>query len=176
MTQAFELEQDESVIWEARPAPRCYTFRHWRHSLFGLVFLLLCFGWQVLGVEVADSYQLTWLAWLPLPFVLVGLYFSVGHLIQARLEWNNVVYAVTQRRIIVRRGLVPRQEALALSEMTYFRLHHHGDQLGTLRIFQGQEQRLVLHCIESPRRLTALLEEVFMTRQGAPGAAPDNAR
>ena len=175
MTQTFELEQDESVVWEARPAPRCYTFRHWRHSLFGLLFLLLCLGWQVLGVEVADTYQLAWLAWLPLPFVLVGLYFSVGHLIQARLEWNNVAYAVTERRVVVRRGLVAHQESLALSEMTYFRLHYQGDQLGTLRIFQGQEQRLVLHCIESPRRLTTLLEEALKTRQGLTGAALDAA-
>lgn len=161
MTRGFVLEDDEILRWEARPAPRCYTFRHWRHSVFGLIFLVICCIWLVLGCTMAETYALPWLAWLPLPFVLIGLYLSIGHLVQARLEWNHVYYAITDRRVIAQRGLVkPRTQMFELSDITYFRLVRQGDQLGTLRVHRG-EQALVLHCLEHPQRATDLLKEAI---------------
>lgn len=162
------LEDGETVRWEARPAPRCYTFRHWRHSVFGLIFLAICSYWQVLGIAMADSYAIRWLAWLPLPFVITGLYFFVGHLVQARLEWNHVYYAITDQRVIVQRGLArPQSRFIELSELTYFRLHRQGEQLGTLRVHQGREQQLVLHCLEHPHRATELLEKAIARNKSA---------
>lgn len=162
MSQGFVLEDGETLLWEARPAPRCYTFRHWRHSVFGLIFLVICSCWQLLGFSMAETYALQWLAWLPVPFVMAGLYFFVGHLIQARLEWNHVYYAITDRRVMTQRGLIRRrQQFIELSAVTYFRLHRQGAQLGTLRVHKGQEQSMVLHCLEHPRRATDLLEEAI---------------
>jgi len=168
MIQTLFLEDGETIRWEARPAPRCYTFRHWRHSVFGLIFLVICSYWQVLGIAMADSYGMRWLAWLPLPFVITGLYFFVGHLVQARLEWNHVYYAITDRRVIVQRGLArPHSKFIELSELTYFRLLRQGEQLGTLRVHQGREQQLVLHCIEHPHRATELLEKAIARNESA---------
>ena len=166
MSQGVFFENGETLRWEARPAPRCSTYRHWRHSIFGLIFLVLCSCWQVLGFSMAETYALWWLAWLPLPFVLAGLYFFVGHLVQARLEWNHVYYAITDRRVIAQRGLARRrQQCIELSEVTYFRLHRQSAQLGTLRVHKGQERHLVLHCIEHPRRATDLLEQAIKNNQ-----------
>jgi hypothetical protein len=168
MIRTLFLEDGETVRWEARPAPRCYTFRHWRHSVFGLIFLSICSYWQVLGIAMADSYAIRWLAWLPLPFVITGLYFFVGHLVQARLEWNHVYYAITDQRVIVQRGLArPQSRFIELSELTYFRLHRQGEQLGTLRVHQGREQQLVLHCLEHPHRATELLEKAIARNKSA---------
>lgn len=162
MIQGFILENGETIRWEARPAPRCYTFRHWRHSIFGLIFLIICSFWLVLGFYTEEVYAVQWLAWLPLPFVLLGLYFFIGHLVQARLEWNHVYYAITDRRLIAQRGLTrPRAQFIELSEITYFSLHRQSEQLGTLRVHKGQAQHLVLHCIEHPGRATDLLEEAI---------------
>jgi hypothetical protein len=165
MSRGFVLENGETLRWEARPAPRCYTFRHWRHSVFGLIFLVICSTWLVLGRTMAENYALPWLAWLPLPFVLIGLYLFCGHLIQARIEWNQVYYVITDRRVVVQRGLIkPRTQFFELSDITYFRLGRQGEQLGTLRVHKG-EQHLVLHCIEHPRRATALLKEAIEQNQ-----------
>ena len=166
MSQGLVLENGETLRWEARPAPRCYTFRHWRHSVFGLIFLIICSCWLVLGFSMAEAYAVKWLAWLPLPFVLAGLYFFVGHLIQARLEWNHVYYAITDRRVITQRGLTRRRrQFIELSDVTYFSLHRQSAQLGTLRVHKGKERYLVLHCIEHPRRATDLLEEAIKKHQ-----------
>jgi len=167
MIQVLTLAEGESIRWEARPAPRCYTFRHWRHAIFGGIFLAITLSWQLLGFEMAESYTTIWLAWLPTPFVLIGLYLSVGHLFQARLEWNHVRYVITDRRLLVQRGLLkPRVELMMLAEMTYFRLDRHSEELGTLRVHKGLEQQLILHCIEYPRRATALLEAAIQQKHG----------
>jgi len=162
MRRTLGLTDGETVRWEGRPAPRCYTFRHWRHSIFGGIFLVITGFWQGLGIEMASTYASAWAAWLPLPFLLLGGYLSVGHLIQARLEWEHVLYAITDRRLLAQRGLFrPRVESMELDAVTYFRLHHQGEQLGTLRVHKGKEQMLVLHCIEHPRRAAVLLEEAI---------------
>lgn len=159
MRRDLALDAGEEIRWEGRPAPRCYTFRHWRHSIFGLIFLVICSYWQLLGFEMAETYELIWLAWLPLPFLLLGLHLAIGHLLQSRLEWNHVYYAITDCHLLVQRGLLKqRVESLELSEITYFRLHHLGEQLGTLRVHKGKEKQLTLHCLEHPRQATALLE------------------
>ena len=166
MMQDLVLEAGEEVCWDGRPAPRCYTFRHWRHSIFGCVFLAICTFWQVLGTSMADEYALPWLVWLPMPFVLLGIYLSLGHLLQARLEWNRVYYAITNRRLLTQRGLLRlHTDELALTDITYFRLHRQGGELGTLFVYKGKEKQLILHCLEHPRRATDLLEEVLMPVQ-----------
>lgn len=166
MKKDLVLEVGEEVRWEGRPAPRCYTFRHWRHSIFGFVFLAICSYWQFLGSSVAEEYEMPWLVWVPMPFVLLGIYFSVGHLIQSRLEWGHVYYAITDRRLLAQRGLFRlKNDSLELKEITYFSLHRQGEELGTLRVHKGDEKQLVLHCLEHPRRATDLLEKVLKAGQ-----------
>ena len=153
------LEPGEELCWQGRPAPRCYTFRHWKHSVFGLIFFAISLYWQILGIEMAEEYQLFWLALLPIPFLLIGLYFTVGHLLQARLEWEHVYYAVTDRRLLAQRGR--KREAvqeMPREKLTYFKLLRQGEELGTLRIHSGTEGLIILHCIEHPQPLVDLLE------------------
>ena len=162
MKRNYRLTDGEVIRWQGRPAPRCYTFRHWRHSLFGGLFLVLSGFWEVLGLEMATATSLHWLAWLPLPFLLLGVYFSVGHLVQVRLEWNQVLYLMTDRRLLVQRGLFASTIIeMDLAAITYFSMHRHGEQLATLRVYQGQARKVVLHCLEHPQLAAALLEETI---------------
>jgi len=168
MRTELDLENGEILRWEARPAPRCFTFRNWRYALFGSFFLAICLFWQWLGLGLSEDYATSWFAWLPTPFVMIGLYFSFGLLIQARLEWSRVRYAITDRRLLVRRGLLRcRVETMPLTGITYFNLRPHGEQLGTLRVHRGTEQRLVLHCVEYPQQAVTLLEEAVRSGVGA---------
>ncbi len=161
------LAADEEVRWEGRPAPRCYTFRHWRFSIFGVFFLVICTYWQRLGLELSVEYDMAWLAWLPLPFLLIGFYLAIGHLVRARLEWNQVYYAITDQRLLVQGGLLQRRiHSLKLPEITYFSLHKLGEQLGTLRVHRGEEMRLTLLCLEHPHQPAELLEAAIRKSQG----------
>lgn len=161
MNRSVLFEADECLRWEGRPAPRCFTFRNWRHSLFGCLLLVVSVYWQIVGLQLGKTYQLPIITWIPLPVLLASLYLSVGHLLLARLEWERVFYAVTDRRIVVRRGLFgQRLRDLSLDEVRFFRLHPLGEQLGTVRIHSGKDRKpLTLCCIEHPRNLTNLLED-----------------
>lgn len=157
----------EALQWEGRPAPRYYTFRQWRHALFGLVLTIICAVWTVLGVQQAAEQGWPWLAWLPLPFLGYALWLAGGQLLAARLEWNRVAYAMTDRRIVLRRGiLTAREVALTLERVTWFRLQPHGEELGTLRIHgEAGDPVLVLHGIEYPRRPAELLEKAIKAKE-----------
>ncbi len=156
------LETGEIVEWQGRPAPRCFTFRHWRQAIFGLVFLILCIGWLLLGNQVAHELRKAWLGLLPVPFVAIGCYLAFAPLLLARLEWENVYYLLTDRRLITLRG-VRRQQVVAVSraDVLYFQLKKQGEQLATLRVHARPEDPvLFLHCVEHPFQLADRLEKV----------------
>jgi hypothetical protein len=160
------LQAGEQLLWSGRPAPRCYTFRNWKHSLVGLLLLLLGVWWLTVGTQLAAVYQLPYLAWIPLPVCLGGLYLAFGHVLKSRLEWEHLFYAVTDRRLLSCRGRNPVLQQLPLDGVSYFRLKPYAAELGSLAVFAGSaEQRLDFKCIEHPRIVTELLEQ-RMRRSG----------
>ncbi|MBW2476351.1 MAG: PH domain-containing protein [Deltaproteobacteria bacterium] len=173
MRWGAELEPEEKICWEGRPTPRCYVFRNWRHSVFGVLLLLLAVWWQTVGIQISAVYDFPWLSWLPIPFVLLGLYLSLGHLFLARLEWNHVFYAITDQRILVKEGLLQRRtSSLELNEVTYFCLHPHSQELGSIVVHAGPKESFVkIRCIEYPRRVTGLLEQAMNGKACLPSSA-----
>lgn len=168
MTWSSLLAPGEILRWEGRPAPRCFTFRNWRHSLFGILLLILASFWQMVGYRLSFDHRSSLLAWVPLPFLLAAVYLCFGHLLVARWEWEKVFYAVTDRRILVRRGLFrPRVEELPLEELTGFRLKPLGEHLATLRVRGGGDRAptIALQCIEYPRQVVELLEEAVQSKK-----------
>lgn len=159
------LDRGESVRWEGRPAPRCWTFRNWRHSIFGVVLLAVAGWWQFTGYSLVAEYG-WWVACLPAPVVLVGLYLTFGHLLLARWQWASIYYAVTDRRIVVRGGKVM---AVPLSALTWLRMEYHGTSLATILLATGDETPLLrLSCIEHPERLLPFLEEAIRVNTAFP--------
>jgi len=168
------LHESESVVWQGRPAPRCFVFRNWLHSVFGLVILILTIGWFIFGLHLGSEEQNAFISLLPVPFLFVGIYLTFGHLLLSRFEWEHVFYAMTDRRLIAIRGLFNRRmESVALVDVIWFELRPLGEQLGTVRIrCRDLEQKLTLSCIEHPRKLTDLLEESMAANGIDTGAKP----
>lgn len=153
------LEDGETLRWEGRPAPRCYTFRNWRHALLGSLLLLLSLFWQTVGWHLATVVT-PWPALLPLPLVLIAAYLSFGHLLLARLEWERVFYAVTDRRVLALGGFrhsTLRQ--LPLEHLSACRVQSLGRELASLRLRgAGEGADLRLCCLEYPHLVLPLLE------------------
>lgn len=154
------LHEGEVLRWEAKPAPRCFTFRNWRRSVFGILLLLLAVYWEAVGLSVGAAYSLPFLGWIPVPFIFAGLYLSLGHLLVARLEWDRVFYALTNRRILVRRGLLRRRQlVLELEDLRYYSIRRHGEELASISVVGGDPPvTLSIPCLEYPERLTSVLE------------------
>lgn len=155
------IAQDETIVWQARPAPRCFTFRRWRQALFGVLITALCSWWLVAGMGLmAQGEKMVW-AVVPIPFLLIGLYVSVGQLLSARLEWERVFYALTDRQLLIQCGVLrSRLIAFDLTTLSYQCLYPHGEQLGSIYLEAGT-RRITLSCIEYPHKLYRLLEPVI---------------
>lgn len=158
MFEPLSLPADETILWQGRPAPRAFTFRNWRHALFGLVLLLPCLLWQLAGIELVAAGAPPWVAWLPLPFNLGCLYLAFGQLLIARLEWEQVLYVVSDCTIYQRRGFFrSRLRCLPLAAVTGVRKKSLGPNLATIRIDSREGDSLLLVAIEHPELLLRLL-------------------
>jgi len=154
----FPLEAGETLRWQGRPAPRCYTFRNWKHSLFGVFLSVPSLFWLLVGHELRANGSPFWVAWLPISFVLISAWLAAGHLFWARLEWDKLFYAVTDRRVVIQRGIFrQQQQSLALSELTGVKVRRLGVHLATLRL-EGRGGHWYLCCLEHPETLLALLQ------------------
>ncbi len=167
------LEAGEQLLWEGRPAPRCYTFSRWRHSLFGLVFLAFGLRWLYWGGELMDRYETLLLPLVPIPFVLLGLYLSIGQLIVARIRWESIHYAMTDRRLLHQeRG---KLRSIELGQVQSLRLTPLGQELGTLCLWgRSPKPLLTCCCIEYPRQLVDLLEPIILSRAPDEDTVPES--
>lgn len=161
MFEPLPLAADETLLWQGRPAPRAYTFRNWRHALFGLALMLPCLFWQLVGIELAAGGAPSWVAWLPLPFNLGSLYLAFGQLLIARLEWEQVQYAVSDRAIYQRRGFFrSRLRSLPLTAVTRVRNKALGPNLATVRFDGDDGVSFFFTAIEHPELLLRLFPGV----------------
>lgn len=157
MFNELPLAVGEEILWQGRPAPRAYTFRHWRHALFGLVLSLPCLLWQLVGIELVAGGASSWAAWLPLPFNLGALYLAFGQFLLARLEWERVYYAVSDRTIYRYCGLFrPRLGTLPLSAVVTVRKRSLGPNLASIRMENREGEALAFVAIEHPELLLSL--------------------
>ena len=82
----------------------------------------------------------------------------------ARLEWEKVFYAVTDRRLLVQKGIRRRRiDEFPLSELTNFRVMPLGHELAGIRVNNRDSgARLTFIAIEQPQQVIHLLEEALV--------------
>lgn len=172
MHERFPLADGETILWQGRPAPRGYTFRNWRHALFGFALSLPCLFWLLVGIELAAAGSPAWVAWLPLPFALGSLYLAFGQLLIARLEWEKVLYTVSESTICLQRGLFrPKLCTLPRAALVAVRTRRLGPNLATVR-FEAEDGRSLTFCaIEHPELLLRHVPDAG----GAPPSQPSPA-
>ena len=160
MNRDHLLRPGEKLRWEAKPAPRCYTFRGLNLMRFSaLLFAAAVLAGAVvrLGGELHDSVPFSRLVFL-LP--LIALLLGIVPPILARFEWPSVFYLLTDQRLIILRGLWRRRViAVELYEVRDVHLLPLGEHLAHVRIQeQGRARTLILSCVEYPGQLIGLLE------------------
>ena len=51
----WPLAEGETLLWQGRPAPRCYTFRNWKFAAAGTALFLACSFWMMLGLQLEET-------------------------------------------------------------------------------------------------------------------------
>ncbi len=151
----WPLEDGETLLWEGRPAPRCYTFRNWKLALAGVALFLACSFWLMLGyqlVEVENHSSLLML--IPIPLVLFSFFIGPGQLLIARHRWEKIFYALTDQQVLVRDGLFsPHIRSFPSDQILNWQQKKYSEQLASIRILFAGDTDLIFHCLEQPQNL-----------------------
>ena len=152
----WPLAAGETLLWQGRPAPRCYTFRNWKLALAGTALFLACSFWMMLGLQLEETGEFSiLLILLPAPLVIATFLLGPGYLILSRWRWENIYYALTDRRVLMRGGLLQvRVRAYSALEISGWQQKRFGEQLASIRILRGKETPLIFACLEHPQTLT----------------------
>lgn len=157
----WSLDEGETLLWQGRPAPRCYTFRHWLQATIGTILFLACSFWVMVGLHLVRSLNYSpWLVVAPVLLAIAAFFVGPGQLILARLRWEKIFYALTNQRLLVRNRLIGRKVLIyQLSDFKQFKQKKYGQQLLSLRLsFKGRPP-IVLECLEYPENFLEHLPE-----------------
>ena len=101
------LFEGEQVLWEGKPNKFCYI---WRTSgaLLPFAIIWLLFDAFFIGVTVSTGAtgEMFWFLLLFFGFHLMPVWICAGKFIKANAEYKNVVYAITDKRVIIRTGVI----------------------------------------------------------------------
>lgn len=154
------LKPDEEIVWQGRPAPRCYTFRNWKLAAIGLILFLVSSFWLMLGWQLVEGGHSRFLILIPLPLVIIAFIVGPGQILKARFEWERIFYCLTDDKLLVQYGLLKSKvREIPRTEIASWQQKRYGEHLASIRI-QHRAGNLftVLHCIEQPQHFLENLD------------------
>ncbi len=146
------LAEGETVLWQGRPAPRCFTFRYWKQAIAGSALFLASSFWLMLALQLIKDGHPVWLGFLPLPLIVGSFVFGPLQILIARWRWPKIFYQLTDQRLLASCGW-----QASLSEIRELKIKKHGEHLASVRIVAAKTDVLVVSCIEQPQVLVDLL-------------------
>lgn len=150
----WPLEKNETLLWQGRPAPRCYLFRYWRSQLVAFVVLLFLgtFFWQPWQLDVAPS-TLSFLLVLFVAAVVLGPL----RLIYLRWHWETLFYAVSDRRLLIQCGRNIQTVSYPWLMLEAIVLHPYTERLANIELNFTDSRRVMLECLEEPKTCLRVL-------------------
>jgi hypothetical protein len=131
---ARQLQAGEQVYWVGRPDPRRVFELGDVFTLgFGVVWLAFVIFWMASAAAMGAPLAFTLFG---IPFLLVGLYLSLGIPIQRQFQRARTRYAVTDRRVVTTTG-ERSMRAIELSSIEATSVTVNADGTGTLAFDAG---------------------------------------
>ena len=171
-----QLMPDESVIWKGMPKKSAFILNSSvKMAPFALIWLCVD-GFMI--STFAFSGMMKQMAWFIIPFFalhLLPVWIWLYQMITAAGRWKNTEYAVTNKRIILRNGLVGYQyQSIYYTEISNVSLHVGaidrmlgvGDVYILMNAYAntGKDAPVILD-VEEPGRVYSLLQQTVMDIQ-----------
>lgn len=147
MLPNWSLHADEVLLWQGRPAPRCYLFRHFRSLLsailvgVGAAFLLWWGGDKSFSAPVAV---------FPVLILLLSIIFGPVRLLYLRIRWESIYYAVTGTSILIRNQADRPAARYDLELLTKIVTHEITPRLADIDLTFRGGGTVRLKCLEHP--------------------------
>ena len=146
------LSSDEKLIWVGKPKTGVVFSRS---DVFVIPFSLLWTSIAVLWETAAIGYEAPlFLKLWGVPFLLVGLYFTVGRFFIEAKQRANTIYGITPDRIIIKTGIFSKEtQSLNIKTLPDIIMNQRSDNSGTITFgtpiyFSQGLQPPKLECIE----------------------------
>ena len=157
----WPLDEGETLLWQGRPAPRCYTFRHWLQATIGTLIFLASSFWLMVGIQLVRQQHYSRLLLLVPALLVAGAFFvGPGQLILARMRWEKIFYALSDQRLLVRKRLFGHKcFSYRLNDYRHYKTKKYGKKLFSLRISFRNSAPVILECLEHPELLLTHLPD-----------------
>jgi len=157
----WALSDDETLLWQGRPAPRCYTFRHWLQALIGTVIFFASSFWLMVGMQLVKAGEVpSVLLIAPLLLAVAAFFIGPAQLIFARLRWEKIFYALTDQRLLIKNRLFGQKILVFdLADYKQYKQKRYGKQLVSLRLIFRNKPAIVLECLEHPELFLQQLKD-----------------
>ena len=159
----WPLEKNEDLLWQGRPAPRCYLLRHWRGQI-ACVFALIVSIFMFVQAIQRDLSPVT----ITLLLLLVLIFLAVGplRLMLLRRCWEGIFYAVTDRRLLIQRGGKKQPVSFPWVNLQAVAVHPYTERLADVELTFVDSRRIVLECLEEPDTCLRVLPSQFKVASG----------
>lgn len=162
------LFDGEEILWEGKPQKSCYILKNFG-KLLPIALIWLAFDGFFIGATISTgAFKEMW----PVLVIFFGIHLfpvwsCIGKLITCNLEHKNIVYAITNRRIIVRTGIVGLDfEAIDYADISKVNVNvsviERMFKVGTLIISTTSKKSLRLFSIDDPYSLYKKVNKVFV--------------
>lgn len=149
------LNPEEKILWQGRPAPRCYLFAN-----IGLVLAMTSVMVLTGCVLWFSSIEIKSLPGLLLALLVISTCFcGPGRLLYRRWRWESLFYAVTTRRVLIRR-VGSAHKSYLLSRLVAIKVTPYADRLASIELVFKNRSRVVLECLEQPQSCLAVLDVI----------------
>jgi len=142
-SQSTQDDSSEELLWSGQPRFRpefhyydvFLLFFGFGWFLVALVMMILPFSWSESSVWEQLQNPVMWLILIALSvFVAIGFYLSVGRFLYDFWNCRNMLYSITDRRLLIRSGVFRRSvKTFHLNNIWDVDLLEHGNGFGTIR-------------------------------------------
>jgi hypothetical protein len=143
------LSSNEKLIWTGKPK-RGIAFRS--SDILLIPFSLFWFGFFIFHeAKVITSGAPFFVALWGIPFILIGLYLTIGRFFFDAKKRANTIYGITNDRIIIKTGIF-RREIKSLNIKTLFdvTIHQKSDNSGTITLGSTDFRDAITQGLEWP--------------------------
>jgi hypothetical protein len=161
----WPLEKEEILLWQGRPAPRCYLFTRWLQALLGTLLFLVTSVWFWVAWQLWSEGSLNfYLLFGPLLMVVVSFALGPGWLLARRRRWEYIFYALSTTHLFMSsyHGI----KKYPLADLQGFQRKVYGTHLASIRLNFTGYAPVVLECLEYPEHVVELIDRQTVRTDG----------
>lgn len=162
------LFEGENSLWSGKPDKFCYIWRSVGKLLpFALIWLL--FDGFMIGsfVSAGELGAMWWFVVIFFALHLMPVWICVGQLVKLQFEHKNVIYAITDKRVLLRNGVIGLDfENINYTDISNIRLDvsviERIRNVGSIFITTSSGKAICFASVSNPYEVYKQLNKVFM--------------